>query len=244
MTDHEGLLTGIHQLTMNWASPILVDEEANKDRRVVRLLHSSPRSWTSDSLNIQPDFQRFGDAGFQAGSDFSPKLVGLMVEGRFTSWFKGKPSPLLQQDNEKSGQEKTEKKRKQETEKEMVVNRVLEHSPESGRIFLFASNTFLTDISMELVSSVLHTAYNAPVQLMSNVVDWSLEDRGLLAIRGRGQFARTLMPLSRKSQMFWEYLNYALALIGLVCIWILRLAAKKRSMIRYRQILDTGREEV
>ena len=40
-----------------------------------------------------------------------------------------------------------------------------------------------------------------------NAIDWSLEDRGLLAIRGRAHFAHTLNPLDRESQLFWEYLN-------------------------------------
>ena len=117
------------------------------------------------------------------------------------------------------------------------IIRVLGHSPESARIFLFSSNTFLTDTSLGLLSTVLHTGYQAPVHLMANVVDWSLEDRGLLAIRGRSQFARTLLPLRRKEQIFWEYLNYGLALAGLLLIWLLRLAARRHSRIHYQRIL-------
>ncbi|HEB69758.1 MAG TPA: ABC transporter permease [Desulfobulbus sp.] len=240
MTDVDGLLSGIQQLTMNWASPIGVDKEKNSRRRVVQLLHSSPRSWTSDSLKIQPDFERFGNTGFKVGEPLGPKTVGVMVEGKFTSWFTGKPSPLLAEKKETSGEpkDKTVQKGAKEKKDALVVGRVLEHSPESARILLFASNTFLTDTSISILSSVLRTGYEAPVQLMSNCVDWSLEDRGLLAIRGRSQFARTLMPMEEKTRMFWEYLNYGLAMAGLFLIWIIQTGVRKRSLVRYRQILD------
>ena len=246
MTDTEGLLAGIRQLSLSWASPIVVDSAKDNHRHVVELLHSSPRSWTSDSLNIQPDFEKYGPAGFKVGDDLGPKTVGLLAEGTFNSWFAGKPSPLLsaaEKDKEKKDTKgKTDKdKTKAKKDEKITIGRVIAHSPESARIFLFSSNTFLTDTAIGLLSSVLHTGYQAPVQLMTNVVDWSLEDRGLLAIRGRSQFARTLLPLSRKEQMFWEYLNYGLAGAGLLLIWLLRVAARNRSRTYYHHILANGR---
>ncbi len=246
MIDTEGLLAGIRQLSLSWASPIVVNSAKNNHRHVVELLHSSPRSWTSESLNIQPDFEKYGPAGFKVGDDLGPKTVGLLAEGTFNSWFAGKPSPLLsaaEKDKEKKDTKgKTDKdKTKAKKDEKITIGRVIAHSPESARIFLFSSNTFLTDTAIGLLSSVLHTGYQAPVQLMTNVVDWSLEDRGLLAIRGRSQFARTLLPLSRKEQMFWEYLNYGLAGAGLLLIWLLRVAARNRSRTYYHHILANGR---
>jgi ABC-2 type transport system permease protein len=46
MNQESGLTVGLNQLTMNWASPIAVDAEKNKERKVVRLLESSEKSWT------------------------------------------------------------------------------------------------------------------------------------------------------------------------------------------------------
>jgi len=242
-----GILAGISQLTMNWASPIVVDQEKNRDRRVIRLLRSSPRSWTSDSLNIQPDFRRYGKMGFQVGDKQESKLLGVVVEGVFTSWFKDKPNPILEESKDKKEKNEGENDKqddkadtKQEEEKP-VISRIVERSPESARIMLFSSNTFLTDVALGLTSSVLHTRYLAPVQLMNNCVDWSLEDQGLLAIRGRSHFARTLDPLDRKAQMFWEYCNYFLALLGLFLVWVVKRAVAARAAGRYERILATGR---
>lgn len=244
MADDQPLLSGINQLTMNWAVPISVDSTANNNRTVSKLLHSSEQSWLSDSLNIQPDFARFGNSGFTMGDDLAPHLVGVMVEGSFTSWFTDKPSPLLAE--EKKADSKDDVKPNDTTtdeEQQLVVSRIIDHSPDSARLVVFSSNTFLSDTSLGIISSVLKTGYDAPVQLMNNVADWSLEDRDLLAIRGRGQFARTLLPLKQDSRIFWEYLNYGLALGGLALIWILRIVAVGRSRRKYQHILNTGRAQ-
>mgnify|MGYP001812835930 FL=1 len=54
---------------------------------------------------------------------------------------------------------------------------------------------------------------------MQNAIDWSLEDRGLLALRGRTQLARTLDPMSDGEQRVWEWINYGLAVLGLLAVW-------------------------
>jgi len=57
---------------------------------------------------------------------------------------------------------------------------------------------------------------------MANSVDWALEDRGLLAIRGRSHFARPLLPITKDMQLVFEYVNYGLAMFGLIIIWLIR----------------------
>jgi ABC-2 type transport system permease protein len=84
------------------------------------------------------------------------------------------------------------------------------------------------------------TRYLKPIQLVENAIDWSLEDRGLLAIRGRAHFAHTLKPLDRESQLFWEYLNYGLLLVGLVLIGLIRRQINKRAALRYAAVLGTA----
>jgi ABC-2 type transport system permease protein len=71
-----------------------------------------------------------------------------------------------------------------------------------------------------------------------NVVDWSLEDQALLGIRSRGQFARTLAPLTRDAQMAWEYGNYALALGGLALVWFFNRFRRQAAVRRYAQLLE------
>ncbi len=237
MNQESGMLSGLNQITMNWASPILVDKEKNKDRKVVRLLESSADSWLSDSTGVQPDFTAHGELGFPAGTERDKQLLGVMVEGRFTSYFAGKPSPLLaspetpEDSKDETGTDASE-------EDLQVISRQLDRSPESARIILFGSNSFLNDVILGIGSSVMQSSYLGPVQLIANGVDWSLEDRGLLSIRGRGHFSRPLLPMTRQVQFFWEYLNYGLALAGLALVWLLNRSSMKKREHLYRKMVQ------
>ena len=90
---------------------------------------------------------------------------------------------------------------------------------------------------------IRHGATRTPLRSLANTVDWSLEDRGLLAIRGRGHFSRPLMPMDKRTRIIWEYLNYGLALAGLILVFGAKIFFRKRAAQRYQQILaqDTGR---
>lgn len=123
--------------------------------------------------------------------------------------------------------------------KPRIISRQIDNSPASSRIVLFSSNSFLNDTVLGIGSSVMHSSYLNPVQLMTNTVDWSLEDRGLLSIRGRGHFSRTLLPMTRDLRLFWEYLNYGLALSGLVLVWLVRRSMRKRTRHHYQQYLTS-----
>ncbi|MBI1195058.1 MAG: ABC transporter permease subunit [Gammaproteobacteria bacterium] len=230
-----GLLTGIEQLTMNWASPIKVAADKLDGRRLIRLLTSSAKSWVSDDTNIQPDFQSFGPLGFAAQGQRGARDIGVVVEGQFDSYFKDKPSPLIKEKDKAQKDKKTDEK-----PKETQIDRVIERSPDSGRIILISSATFMSDEILDLVSSTMGTRYRTPVQLIENAVDWSLEDRGLLAIRGRAEFAHTLPPLERSGQMFWEYTTYALVLAGLVVVWFLYRVRRRRAEHTFAAWLNVG----
>jgi ABC-2 type transport system permease protein len=236
MAQEGGITSGLSQITMTWPSPLSIDQEKNKERQVTRLLQSTDRAWTSDGQNIQPDFRAHGPLGFPVGKKQGKQLLAVAVEGRFDSFFQDKPSPLAVKEpaDEDQAQQAQEAEGEQESP---VVDRLIKRSPESARIILFASNTFLTDEMLNLASSGLRTRYLKPVELIENAVDWSLEDRGLLAIRGRAHFSRTLDPLDRERQLFWEYLNYGMAVFGLFLVWVVRRLLNRKTASRYAAIL-------
>jgi ABC-2 type transport system permease protein len=247
MNREGGLISGIDQLSMTWASPIEINTEINKNRKIIRLLESSKGSWLSDSIDIQPDFGRYGETGFAQGKAEGRQLLGVMVEGEFDSWFKGKASPLIEEARKQAEKEQQDKQsaatgsqdQKTDTAKKPeVIGRVLEHSPGSARIILLASNTFLADTSLELASGAGGTRYLNPLQLVANCIDWSLEDRDLLSIQGRGHFARTLLPMSKEARMAWEYSNYGLAVFGLLVVWGIRRLIRARARRRELELVS------
>ena len=245
-----GIAAGLGQLTLNWASPIALDADKQQGRTVAELLRSSAGAWTSDSPDIQPDFERYGPLGFPVGKDEGAKLLGVTVEGRFQSLFAGKPSPLLAKaegDKASAGgaededaEATAEPKAKGQDETPKLAG-VLDTSPTSARLILIGSASFLSDAAISLATQATQTVYTKPIELIQNAVEWSLEDRGLLALRGRGQYSRLLMPLSQEGRMFWEYLNYAAALAGLALVYLLHRRARTRRRRFYDAVLTAGR---
>ncbi len=233
----------LDQLYVPFASPVEVDDAKNAGRKVTWLLRSSARSWTTTDTNLIPDFRRYGRLGFPRGEKEGARTLAVMVEGRFDSAFKGRPSPLLaKKSSDRSQAGKDQTKEQEEPKADQAAGRgegVIEHSPDGARLILIGSGMLFSDETQALVSGALGTAYRKPALFAQNLVDWSLEDQGLLALRGRdrSRFARTLEPLSPWRQRLWEYLDYALVLIGLGVVWLVHRRRQQRRLEAYRQLL-------
>ena len=247
LNEDSGITANLGQITMNWSSPITVDAEANAERSVTPLIESSGGAWTSDSAEMQPDFDAHGPLGFARRDDTGRKLLGVAIEGRFESAFSGKPSPLLAEPTaEGEGDDAAEQADPDadsgaSTDAATVVSAVVEHSPASARLILIGSSTFLSDTAISLATEATQTRYLKPLELLQNTVEWSLEDRGLLSLRGRGQFGRMLEPVGREGRMFWEYLNYGLALGGLALVYWLHRRLRRRRDQAYAEMLAGGK---
>ncbi|PID72418.1 MAG: ABC transporter permease [Desulfobulbus propionicus] len=228
------------QLTLNWASPLLVDKEKNHNRKVEELLHSSPKTWTSDVLNILPDYDRYPDSGFSRSDAESSELLAVAVSGGFTSFFEGKQSPLLSKKDESQplqAELQGAEEREEETKEEPQISGVIKRSSDSARLILISSNSFASDKVISLMSQGSGTPYLKGVDFLQNAIDWSLDDQGLMSIRSRAQFARMLVPMGQSAKLFWEYLNYGLALAGLGLVWGWRSWGRKRRQRHYAQVL-------
>ncbi len=238
------ITSALPQVTMAWASPIELDAERNAGREVTELLRTSPGSWLSSSTDVMPRVNELGLSAFEPEGDQASRLVGVSVGGRFASFFQGKDSPLLADPEEgeagenangdtEAAADSIEEEGTGEEDTLGVVSSVIERSPESARLFVFASNSFLADQTLRMVGSADGTLYDNSVQMVVNAVDWSLEDRTLLGIRARGNFNRTLPPnMSATDQTVVEYLNYALALLGIGVVYLLyRWRRARRRMV-------------
>jgi len=223
------ITSGLNQLSMAWSSPITIDSEKNKSRQVTELLHSSDQAWLSSSLNIQPQIDSSGRSTFTPSGDNGRHLLGAISQGRFSSYFAGQDSPLLVGVDEASTDEGDEAAGEQEN----IISSVIEHSPESARIILFASNDFLNDRVMQLAGANNGSQYLNGLQLMANAVDWSLEEQGLLSIRSRGHFNRTLPPMEQDEQLYWESGNYVMAVVMLIALALFMRYRRQQKAKRY-----------
>jgi ABC-2 type transport system permease protein len=227
------LTSGLPQVTMGWASPIALDAEKQQGRTTTILLQSSPGSWLSQDTNVMPKVNDLGLSGFAPEGELASQTLAVLVEGRFDSFFTGQPSPLLELPEEPIEEPDVEGSEADETIEDTlgVVTSVIDRSTDSARLFVFASNGFLADQFLRMVGSAEGVVYSNTVQMMANVVDWSLEDQSLLGIRSRGHFNRTLPPMDNAEQALWEYLNYLLAVLGIAAVFLVyrrRMASTRR----------------
>ena len=218
------LTSELPQTTMAWASPIMIDAEKSANLKITELVRSSEESWLDPRADIMPREQ-----GFFPQGDQKSHILGLVAEGSFNSFFAGESSPLLEQDEDEKANEESEE------EQELIISGVIEKSPESARIILYSSNDFLRDQIVRMLSTINGSEYLNTMQLVSNTVDWALEDAGLLSIKSRSHFNRTLPPMDRDSQLFWEYLNYILAFVALVVIALIQQRSKLSRNKKYLQ---------
>ena len=168
-----------------------------------------------------------GETSYTPGEERASHVVGVISAGQLTSYFAGKDSPLLAAAPETAADDAAESETPPAAADANVVSSVIEKSPESARIILFSSNDFLNDQILGFLGTATNSDYQNSLQLMANTVDFALEDSGLLSIRSRSHFNRTLPPLEEGQQMFWEYFNYALAALALALIALLHKRSKR-----------------
>lgn len=223
MEGETGITASLNQVTLNWAAPVTIEA---RDHDVIPLLRSSAQSWLEEQGNIQPDFERFPQSGFHSGNDQEKHayLLAAIIQGRFDSFFQGKKSPLFNA---------------QEGEPQLAVD-VVEQSSADGKIILIGSDIFLADSVIDLETRATGSRYLNSMQLIENIMEWSFEEPGLLKLRGRGDYARTLLPLSREQQRLREYLNYAAAIAGVMLLYLFeRLLQRWRRRAYAKIILPT-----
>jgi ABC-2 type transport system permease protein len=217
MASDSPIVSNLPAVTLNWVSPIIVDEEKNADREVTELLQSSPRSWMRIDANIQPDFNAYPQLGFPMGSDQERHTLAVSVQGSFESAFKDRLSPFAEDAAEEgeAGMEESETPTPPPSSLSTI-----ESSPETSRLIVIGSAEFVDDVVFDLSSSLTRDRYLNSLQFLQNCVAWSTEDLDLLTIRSRGTQTRVLAPLSEREQSFWEGGNYVVALLALVVIGI------------------------
>ena len=235
LNQDNAITSGLPQLTMTWASPIDVDPDKSGDRVVTELVRSSSNAWRTTSPDVMPRLTEGGFAGYEPEGEVGSQLLGVLVEGRFESYFE--ESPLLEvpadEPNDEPDAAGDDAESEEDTDDVGTVTTVIERSPESARLIVLGSSGFLSDQTIRMIGMADGTIYTNSIQLMANVVDWALEDESLLSIRSRGHFNRTLPPMAAQTQRVWEYANYALALIGVLIVFGVNRARRGARRTKY-----------
>jgi len=202
MSKDNMIVANLQTVSMNWASPINLDEAKNSNRETSVLLSSSPNSWLTDSTNIQPDFQTYPDLGFAVGETQQSYPLAVAINGSFESYYKDNPLPL-----NSDGQQ------------EAVTANTVTESPQNSRLVVFASSGLVDDFALQISSRLTQDYYVNNLTLVQNAVDWSVEDLDLLSIRSRGSATRVLIPLTDQQRTTWEVAIYIFEGILLILVY-------------------------
>jgi ABC-2 type transport system permease protein len=209
---------GVKELVFPWASPVWLPSQVDSagdeilDERglpVVQLpkgLRGAYLSWTTADAwldkdgDISPDLSKNKALWFGAPEDNERKRLPLAVniQGKFTSHFADKGNPNQQgQDGAPadSGPDKS--------------GRTINSSTDNARLIVIGSAEMLSDKGQ---------TFPFHANFIQNLIDWSLEDTGLLSIRSAGAFAKTLRETEPDERQRLEWMNYliVLALLGIV----------------------------
>lgn len=226
-------MAGLQQVTLNWASPLTLNAPEGVSAKPI--LASSPESWLSDSTQIMPNFDDQSGLSYPEATDQKSHVLAASLTGKFQSYFKDKDSPLY---TAAAADASEDDKGKKAGESLGAVNSVIGHSAESARLIVIGSNEFVTDQTLQLVSTATRSLYRNSLQMMQNAVDWSLEDSALLSIRSRGHFSRTLPNLDRADQQFFEWLNYGLVIISLIGLVFWHRARRAKAHRYYQTVIS------
>jgi ABC-2 type transport system permease protein len=221
MSQASPIVANLPGITLQWVSPITVDETANQDRDVTVLMRSTEGAWLRTEPDVNPDMDSYPQYGFPVVGEQAAYPLAVSVGGTFESYFKDRPSPFEggQESPEVVGPAAPGEATPPEQEETPVLG-TIESSPESARLVVVGSAEFLDDATLGISQSLSRDRYLYNLQFVLNTVDWAVEDADLLSIRSRGTYARLLPDLTHEEQSFWEGLNYAVALIGLVALGV------------------------
>lgn len=210
------ILGSVAAVTLNWVSPLVLDEQKNTGREVSRLLSSSANSWTTTNTVVQPDLQFYPALGFPEAEVKSAELLAVAIKGDFESYFKGKQSPL---EGTAAGApaDAGAAADAPPTALPQALG-IIERSPATARLVVVGSAEFLNDVVFDLSRNLSGDRYLNSLQFAQNMVDWSVEDLELLGIRSRGTATRVLLPLTPQAQSVAELGNYGLALVALLVL--------------------------
>ena len=209
------IVSQLPQITLNFASPLTLDEAKNATRQTSVLLKSTNTAWLRTSTEIQPNTQLYPEVGYLIEGDRQSFPLAVSVRGVFESFFKGQPSPLQAA---AANTAPTTPDAPPTPTPAPQTSSLIDSSPETARLVVIGSAEFLDDTLLQLSARVSQDRYLNNLQFMQNAVDWSVEDLDLLAIRSRGTATRVLRPMEPREQSTWEIVNYVIALVALIGI--------------------------
>jgi len=184
-----------------WGSPIETNPEAVGALQLTTLLQTSELSW-SDT-----DVSRVQFVDYEVPAETSRHVLGVALSGRFKSFFEGRPAPVPES---AEGEE----------EPATPTGATLERSPET-RLIVIGNAEFLSDLVARSLGSSDSGFFAENLHYMENLIDWTLLDNDMIAIRSRGAGVRRLERTDRTKEIGIEVVSYVIpiAILAALALW-------------------------
>ncbi len=214
MRDGGVATSGIGGLIAHWASQVSFEQPESDEGdapsiEAHTLLRSSPRAWLHRGTNVLPSRPEHGFSrpAEIPEDELGPHSIGLALVGSFESAFTGL----------ENGQEAGPS----------LPERLMQSSPADTRLVVIGSSSFLSDQVLGVSEQAGSRDVAGNLTLVSNLVDWAVEDTALLQIRARG--APRTLRVAADAQGRWEWANYAVAIIGLLGVVLIGRIRRRRN---------------
>ena len=230
-----GFMKNIKGLIAMKISPLELDmERINKnDLQVHKLFSSSEKSWEMKGrIDLNPMFIRPPASGDEKQSF----PLAYIVEGKFPSYFEGKPLPEKKSsdgDSKKEDQENNlEKKADADLSKIKGGGEFLSRG-NHGKIFIVASSEMIKNNLLDQEGKGPNSAF------IMNVMDYLNDKQEIAVMRSKEQRFNPLYDIGPSIRNFIKYFNIAglpalVVLFGFL-IWLRRKARKKHIQMMFQQ---------
>ena len=216
------VMRDIKGLAVAKVSPIETAEDALKDNNIkaYSLFSSSDRSWEmKDDVDLNPYFT----APPSSESEFKSMPLAYMIEGEFTSYFKDKPIPEKELEQEEESVEdddlasSDEKTGKDISGIKSETNFIAEGKP--AKIFVIGSSEVLKDYIIDSEGSQPNTVF------VMNMLDYLSGREATAVMRGKENSYNPLKDLSGGTKTFIKYFNIIglpvfIAIFGVMALFI------------------------
>ena len=228
-------MENIKELVILKASPLEVNKDKIKENglKSYKLISSSNKSWEmSGRINLIPMFIKPP----ASDKDKKSRALAYLLEGRFPSYFTGRPipeKPKKEDDKKKEEAKEKEKSRPEYKKSKLREERGVLLKGRLGKIFLIGSTEILKD-------NFLDEEGNSPnAQFLLNSVDYLNNQQDIAVMRSKNQKFNPIKDTKPGTRIFAKIVNIGglplLCILFGVFVWFRRKAKRKRIQAMFRK---------
>ncbi|MDA3864475.1 MAG: Gldg family protein [Deltaproteobacteria bacterium] len=221
-----------------WTGAFEINNEKNKNIKIRPVLKSSSKSWLK---KIDPesgvDLTPNPAAQESEPPDSRQHLVAVSLEGKFTSLYKGKKSPLEKNESDKQADDKsgdksndkavdksTDKAENKSDQQNFQGEPKKEVSPET-RVLLVADSDFISEIGMK----ILENKYSLSLKFLRNSLEWVQSSQEDFVTSSKGM-PRPLDDMSPKKKSYIQHFIWIISLLALAFIFAILFLTRRRNI--------------